>query len=101
MNKILMLMLISALLSGCVGVEKEQSYSHAAEGNYTENLTLYPDGQWVGVFYEDRYFPQISLSGVYRNTEKEIILTTPTGNTIIFKKEGKNLTYEDKIWIPK
>lgn len=94
---ILMLIMINIyLLSGCVGYEK--TYTHSAPQNYTEKLILFPDGTFTGVFYEDRYFPQISISGVYKITNTEIILTTPTGNTIMFTKSGKNLIFEGDTW---
>lgn len=92
----IVVLVIWILISGCVDIER--TYIHDAPQNYTETLTLYPDGLWTGVFYEDRYFPQIALSGNYRNTEKEIILTTATGNVITFQKDGLNLTFEDDTW---
>ena len=87
---------LAILISGCVG--SERTYTHDAPQNYTERLTLYPDGTWTGVFYEDRYFPQIALSGSYRNTATEVILITPTGHTIIFTKSGTNLIFEGDVW---
>lgn len=87
---------LGILISGCV--ESEQTYAHNAPQNYTEYITLYPDGTWTGIFYEDRYFPQIPLSGTYRITKSEIVLVTPTGNTIIFTKSGKNLIFEGDVW---
>lgn len=92
----MVVLVVWILISGCVDVER--AYTHAAPQNYTETLTLYPDGLWTGIFYEDRYFPQIALSGAYRITNTEIILTTPTGNTIIFTKSGKTLLFEGDTW---
>lgn len=97
--KTAIIFLILILLSGCIGEEKEKTYSHAVSKNHTENFTLYPDGKWMGVFYGGGYDPKIELSGVYRITEKEIIMTTPTGKTFTFKKEGTNFTYEGRTWI--
>lgn len=90
--KTAIILLILILLSGCIGEEKEKTYSHAVSKNYTENFTLYSDGKWIGVFYGGGSNSQIELSGDYRNTEKEIIMTTATGKTFTFKKEGTNLT---------
>lgn len=95
---ILIIIYVIILLSGCVGVKQEQTYTHIAPYNNTEYLTLYPDGTFIGVFYEDRYFPHIELSGVYRITEKEVILTTPTGNTIILTKADNGLLFEGDLW---
>jgi hypothetical protein len=88
--------MILYFLSGCV--ESKLTYTHQAPQNYTETLSLYPDGTFTGVFYEDRYFPDITISGIYRITDTEIILTTPTGNTIIFTKSGKTLLFEGDTW---
>jgi len=90
------ILIVYIMISGCV--ESERTYTHAAPQNYTEYLTLYPDGSFTGVFYEDRYFPQIALSGAYRNTQKEIILIVPSGHTIIFTKSGDKLIFEGDTW---
>ncbi len=92
----IVIIVLGILLSGCV--ESEMTYTHDAPQNYTETITLYPDGTWTGIFYEDRYFPQISLSGTYKITKSEINLITPTGKTIIFTKSGKELIFEGDIW---
>lgn len=102
---LIMIYTLSGCLSGAgigagIGAPKELRYSRVAEWNYTETLTLFPDGQWVGVFYEDRYFPQISLSGAYRSTDKEIILTTVKGSAIVFTKNGTNIIFEGQTWSP-
>lgn len=96
MKQFIIFMIIILLLSGCVG--SERTYTHAAPHNYTEQLTLFPDGTFTGIFYEDRYFPDIAISGIYRSTDTEIILTTPTGNTIIFTKSGNILLFEGDTW---
>lgn len=87
---------MASILSGCV--DAERTYTHAAPQNYTEKLTMYPDGTFTGVFYEDRYFPDIAISGTYRITNAEVILTTPTGNMIIFTKCGDSLLFEGDTW---
>jgi len=96
----IVIILISLILSGCIDTyrEQERTYTHAAPQNYTEFLTLYPDGSFMGVFYEDRYFPQIALSGTYRNTATQIILRTPTGHTITFTKSERGIIFEGDTW---
>jgi len=94
----IIIIFICALLSGCMAERAERTYVHAAPQNYTEFLTLYPDGTFTGVFYEDRYFPQIPLSGTYRDMATVIILRTPTGHTITFTKSEQGIIFEGDTW---
>jgi len=91
MKKTIILFILVLLLSGCVGVKKEQVY-RAADNS---TLTLYPDNQFI-VHYTDG---NQTWTGVYQKRGDSIVCTVPIGIAITFtQKENSIIDQYGETW---
>ncbi len=90
MKKMIVLLILVVLLSGCVG--KERIY--IAEGDKENIIVLKPVGKyewsaegylWTGEYEEDK--------------DSVILKLTPPLPSVIFEKSGTNLTYKKDVWV--
>ena len=86
MKQIIIFIVLSALLSGCLGTETKQNYQYQ-DGS---NLTLFDDGTFTIHFNKNN----MDFSGKYRIDGNNLLLTYPLGNT-------ERLTKNGSTWIDK
>ena len=86
MKKIIVILILAALLSGCIG--EERTYYDQKKPENT--LTLHPDGTYTLV--SEGYV----WTGKYQENDVEVILEFESPlPSIIMKKQGRNLTDPD------
>lgn len=93
MKKIILVVLITLILSGCVTDTVTGTYT----GQNPSNITLYSDGTFVSDFQDGKDY---SLSGTYVIQDGEIVIKYDfMGITYRLQRESKALVYEGARWV--
>ena len=108
MKKIIILLILVLLLSGCIAADVDRTYTHQSDPKkipiYNQTLILRTDGTYFLSTIETHYFNYTvkdSTSGTYTETDRSIILSQTFGSSIL-TKNGSVLVDEDgDIWKPK
>ncbi len=106
MKRILLLLLIVVLLSGCLEQNQKETTikTNYTKGmySYNQSITLYPDSTFLFTQKSTEWMGDYSFTGTYTKKDNEYHLDYQllgTNSVIILKQDGQNYTdQEGGVW---